>query len=95
MKSDQEIINQANAKLALMSEQDKAAYIKRENDGDKIICAQLSRELQADIQIIEGDIHHLNVNGVVMGYNAFADWKKRRKQELLNPQQKVMQRGFF
>ena len=46
------------------------------------MCIKLSRELQATIETIPGDRHHIRVNGVVMGYNEYAEWSEARYAEL-------------
>ena len=92
--SDEQIIAQKEAELAKKTEEERRNYYLHEYREDIKVCRQLSKELQATIEPIEGDIHHIRVNGQVLGYNGFAEWKRRRLDQLAkgNVNQKL---GFF
>ena len=95
--TDEEIIAQKESQINNLEEDQRRAYYQNEYDEDKRICRRLSEELHARIEPIEGDIHHIKVDGQILGYNGFNDWKERRLHELAEGKvnKKVTQLGFF
>ena len=93
--TDEEIIASKEAQINALGEEERRVYCANEYDEDKRICRRLSVELKADIKPIENDMHHILVNGQIMGYNAFADWKDRRFRELAENKNSTKQLGFF
>lgn len=86
MKTNQEIQNEIEAKLAEMSPEEREATLAADEAMDRLQCIKLSRELDAHIEMIPGDRHHIKVNGEVMGYNEYAEWQAARYAEL-HPQE--------
>ena len=81
-KTNQEIQNEIEAKLAEMSPEEREATLAADEAMDRLMCIKLSRELDAHIETIPGDRHHIKVNGEVMGYNEYARWAEARYAEL-------------
>ena len=81
-KTNQEIQSEIEAKLAEMSPEEREATLAADEAMDRLMCIKLSRELDAHIEIIPGDRHHIKVNGEVMGYNEYAEWQAARYAEL-------------
>ena len=81
-KTDEQIIQEIEAKLAAMTPEEREATIAADEAVSRLECIKLSRELQAQIEMIPGDRHHIKVNGQVMGYNAYAEWQEARYAEL-------------
>ncbi len=94
-KTDEQIIAERNAHIDTLTEEDKARYLRSEWEQDVEICTNLSRELEATIEPIQGDIHHIKVNGQILGYNGFAQWKARRQLELQQRKNRPPTIGFF
>lgn len=86
MKTNQEIQQEIEAKLAAMSPEEREATLAADEAMDRLKCIKLSRELDAHIEMIPGDRHHIKVNGEVMGYNEYAEWQAARYAEL-HPQE--------
>ena len=82
MKTNQEIQNEIEASLAEMSPEEREATLAADDAMDRLMCIKLSRELDAHIETIPGDRHHIRVNGQVMGYNEYAEWSEARYAEL-------------
>lgn len=82
MKTNQEIQNEIEASLAEMSPEEREATLAADDAMDRLMCIKLSRELDAHIETIPGDRHHIKVNGEVMGYNEYAEWSAARYAEL-------------
>lgn len=68
--------------LSTKTPEQRLAYIRNEQEHDIIVCRKASERLQARIEIIEGDIHHIKVNDEIMGYNEYEAWRINREQEL-------------
>ncbi len=81
-KTNQEIQSEIEAKLAEMSPEEREATLAADEAMDRLMCIKLSRQLQATIETIPGDRHHIKVNGEVMGYNEYARWQAARYAEL-------------
>lgn len=81
-KTNQEIQSEIEAKLAEMSPEEREATLAADEAMDRLMCIKLSRELDAHIETIPGDRHHIKVNGEVMGYNEYAEWSAARYAEL-------------
>lgn len=82
MKTNQEIQQEIEASLAEMSPEEREATLAVDDAMDRLMCIKLSRELDAHIETIPGDRHHIRVNGQVMGYNEYAEWSEARYAEL-------------
>lgn len=82
MKTNQEIQQEIEAALAEMSPEEREATLAVDDAMDRLMCIKLSRELEATIETIPGDRHHIRVNGQVMGYNEYAEWSEARYAEL-------------
>ena len=82
MKTNEQIISEIEAKLATKTTEEKQAFIQAQVENDIATCRRLSRELQADIQIVPNDIHHIKVDGNILGYNEFETWRQTRLHEL-------------
>ena len=81
-RTNQEIQSEIEAKLAEMSPEEREATLAADDALDRLMCIRLSRELDARIETIPGDRHHIKVNGEVMGYNEYAEWQAARYAEL-------------
>lgn len=81
-KTNEQIQQEIEAKLAEMSPEEREATLAADDAMDRLMCIKLSRELQATIETIPGDRHHIKVNGQVMGYNEYAEWQEARYAEL-------------
>lgn len=93
--TDEQIIAEKEAKFAGMTDEERAQAYRHEYNEDRRMCAALSEELKATIEPIRGDIHHILVNGRVMGYNGFAEWKKQRQHDLAHGRVTSGKLGFF
>lgn len=97
--TNEEKIQAIEDKLSRMTPDERAAYIRNEQRSDRNICHNLSQELQAQIEIIEGDLHHLRVNGDILGYNEFNSWMRSRKRQLREEQRRprvpLLNGGWF
>lgn len=82
IKTNQQIQDEIEASLAEMSPEEREATLAVDDAMDRLMCIKLSRELQATIETIPGDRHHIKVNGEVMGYNEYAEWSAARHDEL-------------
>ena len=82
IKTNEEIQSEIEAKLAEMSPEEREATLAADEAMDRLMCIKLSRELDAHIETIPGDRHHIKVNGEVMGYNEYAEWSAARRAEL-------------
>lgn len=80
--TNEQIKEKIEAELAQMSPEEREAMIAADDAMDRLMCIRLSRELQATIETIPGDRHHIKVNGQVMGYNEYAEWQAARYAEL-------------
>lgn len=80
--TNEEIQQKIEAGLAEMSEEEREATLAADDALDHLMCLKLSRELQANIQTIPNDRHHIKVNDQVMGYNEYAEWQMNRYIEL-------------
>lgn len=83
-KTNEQIQQEIEAKLNEMSVEEREAFLAAEEAKDKLMCIKLSRKLNANIEVIPNDLHHIKVNGEVMGYNEYAEWQEARQAEL-NP----------
>ena len=81
-KTNQQIQQEIEATLAQMSPEEREATLAADDAMDRLMCIKMSRELQATIETIPGDRHHIKVNGQVMGYNEYAEWQEARYAEL-------------
>lgn len=81
-KTNQQIQQEIEATLAQMSPEEREATLAADDAMDRLMCIKMSRELQATIETIPGDRHHIKVNGQVMGYNEYAQWSEARYAEL-------------
>lgn len=81
-KTNQQIQQEIEATLAGMSPEEREATLAADDAMDRLMCIKMSRELQATIETIPGDRHHIKVNGQVMGYNEYAQWSEARYAEL-------------
>lgn len=103
MKNNQEIRNDIENALAAMSPEEREATLAVDDAMDRLMCIKLSRELQARIETIPGDRHHIKVNDEVMGYNEYAEWQANRYAELypeeaeedIENEENETPRGFF
>lgn len=103
MKDNQEIRNDIENALAAMSPEEREATLAVDDAMDRLMCIKLSRELQARIETIPGDRHHIKVNDEVMGYNEYAEWQANRYAELypeedeedIEDEENETPRGFF
>ena len=102
MKTNQEIQQEIEAALAEMSPEEREATLAVDDAMDRLMCIKLSRELEATIETIPGDRHHIRVNGQVMGYNEYAEWQEARYAELHpdevedeDDEEEQGHRGFF
>ena len=93
--TDEEIIAEKESQINSLDEEQRKAYYINEYEEDKKICQRLSEELKARIEPIEGDIHHLKVDGRILGYNAFDEWKQKRLDQLESGEIPKSQLGFF
>lgn len=93
--TDEEIIAEKENQINGLDEEQRKAYYINEYEEDKRICRKLSEQLKARIEPIEGDIHHIKVDGRVLGYTAFAEWKDRRLDQLETGELPKPQLGFF
>lgn len=82
--TNEEKIQSVEERLSRMTPDERLAYIRNEQNSDRMICRDLSEKLQAQIEVIEGDLHHIRVNGDILGYNEFNSWMTHRKRELKN-----------
>ena len=91
-RTNQQIQEEIEATLAGMSEEERAATLAADDAMDRLMCIKMSRELQATIETIPGDRHHIKVNGEVMGYNEYAQYVKARYAEL-HPEEEEEEEG--
>ena len=93
--TDEEIIAEKENQINGLDEEQRKAYYINEYEEDKRICRKLSEQLKARIEPIEGDIHHIKVDGRVLGYTGFAEWKEKRLEQLETGEVPKPQLGFF
>ena len=78
LQAEQQMIEEKDAALEGMSEEEKQAYLEAEAAYDRLMCLALSKQFNANIRTIDGDRHHISVNGQVMGYISFARWMEEQ-----------------
>lgn len=93
--TDEEIIAEKENQINGLDEEQRKTYYTNEYEEDKRICRKLSEQLKARIEPIEGDIHHIKVDGRVLGYNGFEEWKQKRLDQLETGELPKPQLGFF
>ena len=80
--TNEELQQQIEQSLSEMSEEEREATLAADDALDRLMCIKLGQALQATIETIPGDRHHIRVNGEVMGYNEYAEWQEARYAEL-------------
>ena len=79
--TNEEIIRRKDAELESLSPEERESYLARERAYDIKVCANLSRQFNADVRIVEGNRHVISVDGEVLGYNEFDAWYKNKLRE--------------
>ena len=83
--------NNINTQLEQMTQEDRQRFIQNEQSNDQRIASELSQQYHVTVEVIPGDIHHIKINGEVLGYAEFNEWKAEQDQ-LLRRQRRSQER---
>ena len=81
MKSNEQIQQEIEAKIAAMTPEEREAMLEMERAADNLAIVQLRQKYGVNIELIPGDRHHIKLDGEVMGYNEFQAWLAAHQPE--------------
>lgn len=76
--TNQEIAQKREEMLASMSDEKRQAFLDAEAAYDRLKAIEYSEKLGVPVEIVPGDPNSIRVDGLVMGYNEFAEYCDRR-----------------